>query len=510
RLSLVGALRSSAFAVSDEDLVLHVAGGGALSYRAPPAGAGSHVDEALAELRDLNDLRRRVSLGELVRRVVERSRLVEYAMTREDGEQRAANLLAIVDRARLFAEAGGGGLRPFIRYLNGLIEREQAEIDAGITEETDDVVRLMTIHGAKGLEFPIVALANLANGPVNERGAIPSEREHFLDFSVGAMTKARHGRYETPNYEAASMGEQRSSEAERLRLLYVAATRARDHVLIPCVSGRNAARHLLAELVHALPDDPALVARVDLDSLSAPAAELPQWEMVGEEEVAAAGTEGLEWRERRRRLLGVGAREREITTASSRERATTPLAAEVATFEAALVISEGPPIPVGDAVHLVMERVTLPGAGDLETIAEDVCLEGDIASELDDVVSMCRACLRADCVRRALAGGGYWREVPFAVDRGGEGALTTGRVDLVHRDGDELVVIDYKTDRDVSEETAEEYTRRHHAGQAEVYQQALAQGSGVPVREVVFVYCRAGVQVTLRPGDPSLRVERTG
>ncbi|MBO0709607.1 MAG: UvrD-helicase domain-containing protein, partial [Candidatus Dormibacteraeota bacterium] len=88
RLSLVGALRSSAFAVSDEDLVLHVAGGGALSYRAPPAGAGSHVDEALAELRDLNDLRRRVSLGELVRRVVERSRLVEYAMTREDGEQR--------------------------------------------------------------------------------------------------------------------------------------------------------------------------------------------------------------------------------------------------------------------------------------------------------------------------------------------------------------------------------------------------------------------------------------
>ena len=55
-------------------------------------------------------------------------------------------------------------------------------------------------------------------------------------------------------------------------------------------------------------------------------------------------------------------RERKIEIASSRERAYGPLAAEVATFDAALVIGQGPPIPIGDAVHMVMERVTLPGA----------------------------------------------------------------------------------------------------------------------------------------------------
>ena len=49
-------------------------------------------------------------------------------------------------------------------------------------------------------------------------------------------------------------------------------------------------------------------------------------------------------------------RERDIEVASSRERAQGPLAAEVATFEAALVIGQGPPIPIGDAVHMVMER----------------------------------------------------------------------------------------------------------------------------------------------------------
>jgi len=72
--------------------------------------------------------------------------------------------------------------------------------------------------------------------------------------------------------------------------------------------------------------------------------------------------------------------------------------------------------------------------------------------------------------------------VPFVVSRDGEEASTTGRVALVHQDGDELVVVDYKTDKGVTEETAEEYTRQHHAGQAEVYQQALARGSRLPVR----------------------------
>ena len=67
-------------------------------------------------------MRTRFSLAETVRRVVERTRLVEFALTRPDGDQGAANLLAIVDQARLFAAAGGGGLRPFIRHLRDSIE----------------------------------------------------------------------------------------------------------------------------------------------------------------------------------------------------------------------------------------------------------------------------------------------------------------------------------------------------------------------------------------------------
>jgi ATP-dependent exoDNAse (exonuclease V) beta subunit len=156
---------------------------------------------------------------------------------------------------------------------------------------------------------------------------------------------------------------------------------------------------------------------------------------------------------------------------------------------------------------MVMERVSLPDARDLEQIADDVCKEGAITNDTPDVISMCRACLDSPSVKRAVALGTWWREVPFMIDHGGSGEgaerapLTNGRVDLVFRDGDELVVVDYKTDKGVTEETAEDFARKHHAGQGEVYAQGLSTATGLRVREVVFVYCKAGAEVRLRKGQ---------
>jgi ATP-dependent exoDNAse (exonuclease V) beta subunit len=295
--------------------------------------------------------------------------------------------------------------------------------------------------------------------------------------------------------------------AERLRLLYVAATRARDHLLIPCVVGRLKAKQLLAELVHALPlDDQELLTVLNSDELVAPEIEAEVERRVTEEEIEAGVAERAAGISARLELKATARQEREIEVASSRERARGPLAAEVATFDAALVIGQGPPIPIGDAVHMVMERVDLPDAADLEAVAEDVCFEGDIAEDLDDVIAMCRACLEAPSVRRALAGGRYWREVPFVLSRDGEvdpdrGPLVSGRVDMVYVDGDQLVVIDYKTDKDVTKDTAEQYALKHHAGQAEVYRDALAAATGLAVREAVLVYCKAGAEVRMRDGS---------
>jgi hypothetical protein len=62
-------------------------------------------------------------------------------------------------------------------------------------------------------------------------------------------------------------------------------------------------------------------------------------------------------------------------------------------------------------------------------------------------------------------------------------------------------VIDYKTDRDVTPENAEAHARENHSGQAEIYAKAFGAATSMPVREVVFVYCKAGVEVRLREGE---------
>jgi len=110
-------------------------------------------------------------------------------------------------------------------------------------------------------------------------------------------------------------------------------------------------------------------------------------------------------------------------------------------------------------------------------------------------------------VRHAIELGSWWREVPFMIDHASAGetaeraSLTNGRVDLVFRDGDELVVVDYKTDKEVTKETAEKHARKHHAGQSEVYAQGLSTAAGLKVREVAFVYCKAGAEVRFREGE---------
>jgi ATP-dependent helicase/nuclease subunit A len=156
---------------------------------------------------------------------------------------------------------------------------------------------------------------------------------------------------------------------------------------------------------------------------------------------------------------------------------------------------------------MVMERITLPDGDDLEQIADDVCKEGAIAEQLNDVIAMCRACLQAPSVQRAAAAARFWREVPFVLSRSADpadadsGPLVNGRVDLVYSDDGELVVVDYKTDKDVTKDNAKKHALKHHSGQADAYLEALAAATGLPVREIVFVFCKAGTEVRVRRDD---------
>src|SRR6202035_355577 len=140
----------------------------------------------------------------------------------------------------------------------------------------------------------------------------------------------------TPGYDAVWEQEKHHVEAERLRLLYVGATRARDQLIVPCVAGVLGASGLLGALAQNLPGDAALVQRVELADLELDAAEQSEPVPVSDEEVARGVAERDTCLEELEQLKRAGSTPREIEIASSRERAQGPLAAEVATFDAAL------------------------------------------------------------------------------------------------------------------------------------------------------------------------------
>ncbi len=501
RIQLVAALRSAAFGCSDEEIFLFSVSDGTLDYR---AAARDHSDEApaavveaFAILDGLHRERRGLSLPELVRRVIERTRMVEVALALPGGDQAAANLLKLADQARAFSASEGGGLRAFAQWLAVVRDEESPEADAVVAEETDDAVRIMTIHAAKGLEFPIVGLANLNTGQPNHHAPIPEAARNRLHLRVGTRGS---GPFVTPGYDRARDEEKTLASAELRRWLYVAATRARDHLIVPIVAGKQRPGPMLEVLGHDLPGAEAAPGTVERGCLVYDPALIEQAPAVDLEAGGAIEHARIATADRRREafalelggILADAARERPIASATAVEKVwERPLAAPVAD-DGSFVVSPGAAaLEIGDAVHRILELVDLPAAASLDAVARAVCAEGGVEEHLHAVTAMARRCLGSAAVKRALASGSFPREVAFMV-AGTDGALASGRVDLVFRQGGELVIVDYKTDT-VAEAAVDEHSERHRE-QAALYAHAVARSTGLPISEVVFVFARPGVE----------------
>ncbi len=488
KLSLVTALRSSAFACSDEELFLFTAAGGWLDYLSKPPEGHEAVAGALSVLRGLHYDRGRTALPELVHRLVSRTHWAEFALTIPQGEQAAGNLLKVVDQARAFAGAGGGGLRAFARWL--MTARDPAasdESEASVMEETDDVVRLMTIHNAKGLEFPIVALANFNSDPSHEQST-------FLERESGRLNVTTWvGSFKTPGFEEAWEREKEHNAAEDLRTLYVACTRARDHLIVPVVPRANGdPRGLTGALVEFLSEERGCF----LYDVGLPG----RWRRGFGERPRDAG------RPRRGSTLSLRSERsgsKSATLCSRRRRRdwrSCPRAPQTSCASALRVerrddtqriwAARSEAALVGTALHKVMELIDLEDPTNLETLARAICFDLGVQGHVEEVVGMARNCLASPTVRRATASCSYKREIQF--DMALESRRLVGRADLLFVDEDGLVALDYKTDH-LAVDEADSRTA-FYSGQAESYVHGITQATGLPVQEVVFVFARIPVE----------------
>ena len=394
QVALVASLRSAAFGCSDQDIYLHVAAGNRLDYRGEPTDGPASVAEALALLRDLHRRRARVSLSQLVRETLERTRLIEIALAGWDGQQSAANILKLAEHARDFSASGAGGLRGFARWLTQQ-RAASDEAEANVAEESDDVVRIMTIHASKGLEFPIVALANLGSRPWNPIEPVPDRSTRRLHLRVGNKDDG----FETPDFAAAWAGEQTKVAAEERRLLYVAATRARDHLVVPLVDDKKPGSllqvvspflpaaaavsppcevdgcHVLAADAYApLPDDdPPLPETTDAALVDEMLAERERW--AGEREAAL--------REARDAL--------EVHPATRDEGDAPVPASFLGADDAPLIVGEGPPAEKGEVMHKVLELIDLRAPANVEAVTRSTCAVAGIPEHARRDPRACRS-----------------------------------------------------------------------------------------------------------------------
>jgi ATP-dependent helicase/nuclease subunit A len=544
-LRVFATLRGPLFALSDDALLAFRHQVGSLHPLRPPVEDGklddaqAEVAEALAVLRRLHAGRNHRALAETVVRLLDAVRAHAGIAIWPTGEQALANCLRVVDLARRFERHGAPSFRAFVERLEAEAERGEAE-EAPVVEEGTEGVRIMTVHRAKGLEFPVVILADPTCQAVRENALtrhVEPTRELWAEPLCGCAP---------PDLLDHRAEEAARDRAESVRLTYVAATRARDLLVVPVVGDEMPEGGWLSLLNPVVYPDPERRRRprkapgcpeFGRDSLLErpertrrgttasvqPGAHAPQ---AGEHTVVwwdpavLALDRQQEVGLRQQRILEAdaggtraetGVRDHarwQAARAEARARGARPwLVVEAAT---ALAAAGRPDLAEPEEVAVLdvpLERAGRPHGRRFGTLVHAtlaaVDLEADaaavertaraqgrlVAASPEEVEAAARATTAAlvhPLLRRAAESarqGGLRRETPVLLHLD-DGTLAEGVVDLAFRDAEDgearWTVVDFKTDREIAARRAE------YEAQVRLYVRAVARATGEPARGVLL------------------------
>src|SRR5487761_2630766 len=231
-LSVFATLKGSLFAIRDEVLLRYRHEHGRLKplFTSPDKPAGEDfvpVEEALLLLGELHRARNRRPFAATVNALLEATRAHAGFVLRPGGNQILATVARLADLARSYEISGGISFRGFVDELAAQAEKEDAA-EAPVLEEDSDGVRLLTVHGAKGLEFPVVILADIT------ANVAARDPDLYVDSKLRlcATRLLRCAPRELVDHEAE---ESAREQAEGVRVAYVAATRAKDLLVVPAV-----------------------------------------------------------------------------------------------------------------------------------------------------------------------------------------------------------------------------------------------------------------------------------
>ena len=511
-------------------------------YRSVAASADEGDEKAAAFLKKIESLRRlslTMSAGELVRRVCEETGFDAIVGAMPDGERRRLNVGLLCDYAEKYEAAGNLGLSGFIRFIDKVARTSGDLATAARPSENADIVRIMTVHQSKGLEFPICIFADMQHA-FNERDNTESV---LISSSAGLGMKRRTedgiSVYDTASRRAAVITSERMGRSEEMRVLYVALTRAKENlvmvtsvpnpekglakVAVECGIGERAnpfavlrmnnfsdlvlmalMRHPAADELRKLSgiDVPIFLPEKDRFRLKVVVSDSESFmtESANEQKTAAKPVffdevcERLDYSDPRSVLSSVPAK-RAASDGSERGINREYFASSRPAF-----MSSGGLTPAqrGTATHKFMQFSDYAAArADIESELARLVDGGFLSEDEGKAVNIgaAKRFFMSPLAERIFASDNVMREKKFASlfpakffypELTGEAAeekiVVQGIADCVFVEDGELVIVDYKTDTGVD---AEALLDRYSA-QLEIYREALSQALGMPVKETLL------------------------
>ena len=523
--AMVGALKSIYFACSDIELQEWVQKGGKFSYtsQTPDQLRHSNIAKAMQTLGKFHELRDTNPLPVVMERLIRNCKVRELIYLEGDPSTSLRRIDWAVELARNFEDLGADSIREGITMLKAYPEFLQDKREQPRSSRGSSVVRLMTIHYSKGLEFPVVILPDLA-GDFRHRAAPILMRSVGSEKNGGDFALRMGGDFVLGEYEWFKEYDRASEMLERTRSYYVAATRARDALIVSQNRKLNPKRHLSEET------DVAAIIQQHTKSAPDIWQSMPlgidgktldlnqtwphvQYKSLKPEPPASetAIPPRGEWMHNH---------EATIQKASSRSWITpSSLKSDNESLDAVLEEEEkpdqsfisDPDLPyqrgraatdIGKAVHAAMQRILEASDADIDRVAKVAKHEAhkhNVSEHVDEIKELVIATLNTPLLKRILSipHQDIWVETPVAVRLDSDGDQTTnileGKVDLIYQLADgTLGVADFKTDRSFNRLV--KGMAQPYVPQLAAYAYAVQQATGKPVSEACLLFSRVAIE----------------